>query len=448
MLKSLVLILVSLLAAARTFGADIDLLANNKEVESRLLGRQEKKDIAVWIRKFSSEAEALENAKSVLERTLEVFSERNASCDLGFLELLRKTAESHGLVSGEKEFTSFLSFLRSSNRIDDLLLNNLRKSYDLAAALKSTSVKKLPKAPKLSAEEGAINVEELYAGFRTWPDEISLCSLGTYFSVARGLSWKDSKERDRLLRKTNRLALDRGIISEESFRKLEVLRKRKALDWPIYIVGYLDVVSNAKDKLSPTGKPELDPSSNSTKYAARKRKLTRRGRLYQNFTSSQVMMLAQVIQKTSWRMDAHSVEINFRYRPGPDSDGETYVLSPMERYRLSIKMLRKDMGEIMRSDLFAGTSVEYGDLVTAAYETGLIRSEELDLILKFEDFWNPKVPKWKVYANFTFSILGTASFYLPPPWNIVAAIALVVTQTQIDQKSQKPDEDDNWNVVI
>jgi hypothetical protein len=147
-------------------------------------------------------------------------------------------------------------------------------------------------------------------------------------------------------------------------------------------------------------------------------------------------------------MDAHRVAINFQYTNTPDSELETYVLSPMERYRLSIKLLRKDLGEVQRSELFRNTNVEYEDLVTAAYETGLIKSEELELILKFEEFWDPKEEKWKIYANFAFSVLGTASFYLPPPWNIIGAIALVVTQTQLNKKQQKADPDDNWNVVI
>jgi len=70
------------------------------------------------------------------------------------------------------------------------------------------------------------------------------------------------------------------------------------------------------------------------------------------------------------------------------------------------------------------------------------------MILKFEDFWNPKEQKWRTYLGFAFSIVGSATFYLPPPWNIVGAIALVVTQTQLSKGQKKPDPDDNWNVVI
>jgi hypothetical protein len=284
--------------------------------------------------------------------------------------------------------------------------------------------------------------------FQKWPDEISSCSVGRFFRLSASLTWKNKRQRDSLLNKLNYLALEQKIISLETYNKLEIIKAHKAIDWTVNVFKYLDIVSNAKDKLSPTGKPEVDPSEYSTKYADRKAKLTHRGRLYKNFDSTQVMMLADIILKTSKRMDAHYVAINFQYEDRPDSEVETYVLSPMERYRLSIKLLRKDMGEVMRSDLFKNSPVAYEDLVAAAYETGLIRSEELGLILKFEEFWNPKDPKWKIYANFAFSILGTAAIYLPPPWNIVGAIALIVTQVQINKKQKKANPDDNWNVVI
>lgn len=58
----------------------------------------------------------------------------------------------------------------------------------------------------------------------------------------------------------------------------------------------------------------------------------------------------------------------------------------------------------MRSQSFAGTGIEFNDIISAAFETGMINSEELDYVVKFEDFWNPKTPKWKAYANFAFSL--------------------------------------------
>lgn len=451
MFKNLLFVLTGTTLVFNVHAFDPNLVANNKEAISKVIKGKQERAIERWLNANGSRETMLERAKTSLGQTLKTFKVRDAYCDIGFSRLLKDQAIKDELIVNDDEFMAFVAYLRKTNLIDDIFYKNIMLSDNLDKTLSETASDKrplLPPANRINEKTKDLNIEELYSDFKIWPDEVSTCSLGRYFGIALNLTWKDQRERDNLLQKTNYIALEKKVISLETYNKLEAIRERKALDWPVFTKGYLDIVANAKDKLSPTGKPEVDPSTYSTKYVERKEKLTQRGRLYKNYDSTQVMMLAEIIQKTAKRMDAHYVAINFQYEDKPDSEVETYVLSPMERYRLSIKMLRKDMGEVMRSELFRNTQVEYEDLVTAAYETGLIRSEELDLILKFEDFWNPKDPKWKIYANFAFSILGTASFYLPPPWNIIGAIALVVTQTQINKKQEKPDADDNWNVVI
>jgi hypothetical protein len=120
----------------------------------------------------------------------------------------------------------------------------------------------------------------------------------------------------------------------------------------------------------------------------------------------------------------------------------------MEQYRVALKMLRKEMAEIMRSEAFKNTSLDYDHLIAAAYETGIVKSDDLEYVLKFEDFWNPKTPKWQAYARFAFSLAGTATFYFPPPWNVLGALGLIFTQTKVLNGNQRPDADDNWNVII
>jgi hypothetical protein len=77
----------------------------------------------------------------------------------------------------------------------------------------------------------------------------------------------------------------------------------------------------------------------------------------------------------------------------------------------------------------------------------MIKSAELDQILKFEEFWNPKASRFRAYANFAMNIAGTASFYLPPPFNIIGAVALMFTQTRL-MPAAKPDPEDSWNVIV
>lgn len=449
MTKTFILATLSICTIFNANAFDTNVLINNKESLSRHIKGSENRSIESWLSGHPLKDTIKDNSKTILSIAMNNFMKQDALCDVNLSSQLKEQATRFRLIDGPSEFKTFVAYLRQSNMIDDLFYQNIINSENLDLALERASarvtVRPLITKTKKTKE---YDLEKIYAGFKQWPDEVSRCSIDTYKQLAINLTWKNANSRDRLLNKLNYMAYDQGIISKEVYKKLEAMRHEEALDWSVYAKGYLDIVSNAKDKLSPSGRAQMDPAEGSTVYVERKEKLTRRGRLYRNFDSTQVMMLAEIILKTAKRMDSKRVSIDFQYDDTEDSEHETYVLSPMEKYRLSIKMLRKDMGEVMRSDLFTNTVIEYEDLVTAAYETGLIKSEELDLILKFEEFWNPKDPKWKTYLGFTFSILGTATFYLPPPWNIIGAIALIVTQTQVLKKKKKADADDNWNVVI
>ena len=434
-----------------SYASELDLVANNKEASSRILKNSNERAIERWLSQGQGRQEVFGRSKNVLSKSLKTFMNQDELCDLGFSRLIQKNAIGAGLIKDENQFEAFIFYLRKTNLIDDILLRNIIFSSRLDQKFQTLKNKKAPFLPPFNRDNertSEIDLETLYADFKTTPDEVTSCSTRKLFQIASVLTWKNTRKRDKLISQLNYLALEKNIISLEVYHRLEVMLDEKVLNWPTDLYRYFDIISNAKDKLSPTGVPQVDPSSYSNTYVIRRDKLTQRGRLYKEFDSTQVMMLADIISKTAKRMDAHNVSINFQFENSPKSEIETYVLSPMERYRLSIKMLRKDMAEVMRSDLFRNTNIGYEDLVSAAYETGLIKAEELELILKFEDFWNPKDPKWKIYASFTFTILGTASFYLPPPWNVVGAIALAVTQIQLNKNQKQAEPDDNWNVVI
>lgn len=434
-----------------SFAFDLDIIANNKESSSRILSKKDIRRIEHWIEESNISESIAFRAKMTLKNALAEFKKNESLCDLGFSSLLKQEAINQRAIEDEDQFNTFVGYLRWSNFIDDILYKNLISSDGLDHQFELSQYQRRPIIPpfnRYNDETNSIDLKKFFLPFQSWPDEKSHCSLDAYKKQVSTLNWKTTKDRDHLLRRIHFLGFEKGLITSEVYHKLEAIRSSSTFDSGINLEGYFDVIMNAKDKLTQNGRPVKDPSIYSTTYVVRKEKLTRRTKLYKDFDSTQIMMLAEIIQKTAKRIDAYYVSINFQFEDRADSEIETYVLSPMERYRLSLKMLRKEMAEVMRSDLFKNTTIGYEDLVTAAYETGLIKSEELDLILKFEDFWNPKEPKWKVYLSFTFSIVGTASYYLPPPWNIVGALGLAVTQMAIDSKQKTPDSDDNWNVVI
>lgn len=450
MKKIVVLTMWALMLIANADAFDVRLLANNKEAFSRELTQQDALNAEAWSQKHSLGAEELKaRAQLVLAETFKEMERIDTTCDLGLVGQLQADATRHGIIFSNREITKFIVYLRHYDFIDDILYKLMKDSASISFEFETASTGLVSGRPRNlhTRQNSGIDLEKMYGPVKSWPDDVRKCSLNAYFDLVQNISFKGPNDQSIQMQKLNYLAYSQKVISAEVFNKLEILRKRRVLSWPLYFYRYADIINNAKDKL--TKNPELKSTNDFTaEYVSRKQGITQRGNLYRTYTSTQVMMLAQIIEKTAKRMDSRRVTLNWQYTDDPNGETQVYIFSPMEQYRAAIKMLRKDMAEVMRSDAFKNKGLEYSHLIAAAYETGFIKSEELDYILKFEDFWNPKIPKWKTYANFAFSLAGTATFYLPPPWNIIGAIGLVFAQGKYVTGDPEADPDDNWNVII
>ncbi len=434
------------LSVTQAFSFDVTLLQNNKEAFSRMVTKSDRTNLARWMSVHPLGDDLKMKAREVLQETFLTYEARDAKCDVGMAWLLLSNALNARLIENDSELRMLVVLLREENQMDDILMDIILSSDDVRKDVALAGRWAKPKTPRnLIAPEG-LDLKNYFGLLSDWPDEENFCSIGRYFHMAGMLTYKTTTERDNLMWRLAHIGLRDGLIDTATFHRLEALRLNYVLDWKYYSYTYLGMINNAKDKMAKTR--ELVSTNNfSEKYVSRKEKLTQRGRLYKSFSPTQVMIMSSVIERLSKRMDARRVELIFQYGDDPAGERETYVLSPMEQYRVSINMMKKEMAELMRGDLFRGTNIEYEDIIASAYETGLIKSSELDYILKFEEFWNPKTSKLRTYANFAMSLAGTATFYLPPPWNLVGAIALMFTQTRIMPQG-KPDPDDNWNVII
>lgn len=436
------------ISTTRAFSFDVTLLQNNKEANSRIITKKDRARLAVWVEEHRLGDELRSKAASVFRETMIAYQAREAQCDVGMTSLLIMNAKNAGVIVDSTELSNLLVFLREQNQMDDILLRVFMRSEEVRFDIANAGRWMKPKTPrKLTAPEG-VDLKKYFGFVSPWPDEASACSIGRYFRLAEMLKYKTSSERDNLMWRIAHVGLRDGMIDTLTFHRLEALRLNYVLDWDHYSYNYLNMIESAKDKLAK--QRELISTNNfSERYVSRKEKLTQRGRLYKNYSPTQVMIMASVIEKLARRMDARRVELVFQYGETQGADTQIYVLSPMEQYRLSIKMMKKEMAELMRGDLFKNTGISYDDIIAASFETGLIKSSELDQILKFEEFWNPKAPsRFRTYAQFAFSIAGTATFYLPPPWNLMGAVALMFTQSRIMPTTAAPDVDDNWNVII
>lgn len=434
------------LSVTQSFSFDVTLLQNNKESFSRMVTSSDRANLTEWVRLHPMGEELKLKAREVFQKTLTTYEAREAKCDVGLADLLSANAKEARVLEEDSELRLLLVLLREENQMDDILMDILLSSIDVKKDIANAGRWIKPKTPRNLVAPADVDLKKYFGMVSNWPDEVDFCSIGRYFHMAGMLTYKTNKERDNLMWRMAHIGLRDGLIDTLTFHRLEALRLNYVLDWKYYSFNYLEMINGAKDKMAKVR--ELTATNSfSEKYVSRKEKLTQRGRLYKSFSPTQVMIMSSVIERLSKRMDARRVELIFQFGDDPAGERETYVLSPMEQYRVSINMMRKEMAELMRGDLFRGTNISYEDIIASAFETGLIKSSELDYILKFEEFWNPKTSKLRTYANFAFSLAGTASFYLPPPWNLVGAVALMFTQSRL-MPPGKPDPDDNWNVII
>jgi hypothetical protein len=426
---------------------DAKLLANNKEAYSKELSKDGLSSASEWGRNHRlGEKELRTRSLKSLTATFNEMERIDTNCELGLVDRLQLDAKKQEVIQEDSETMVFINYLRQQDLIDDILYKILKDSADLESTFKATEQNRAKRPRSSYEQEDNIDLEKFYSPVKVWPDEVKRCSLDVYYNMTQNLRWKTTQDRDIQMQNLNYMALNKKIITLDTYNKLETLRLKKALSWPIYFKRYADIVNNAKDKLTKTSEAK-SLNEFSTNYISRKESITKRSRLYAAYNSTQIMMLAQIMERTAKRMDSKRVSINWQYSTETNGEAEVYIFSPMEQYRLAIKMLRKEMAEVMRSDAFRGTGLEFEHLIAAAYETGFVKSSELDYVLKFEDFWNPKTPKWKTYTNFAFSLAGSASFYLPPPWNIMGALGLVLTQSKVNGEPEV-DADENWNTII
>ncbi len=413
-------------------------LKNNKEAFSRILTNKINKQIESWIKYHNFEKRVLkEKSELALSQSVAEMNKKNQWCEISFIQLLKKNALKELVITKNYDFINFLNYLRYTNQIDDLLLEILLNFNSLESKLSFIG-------NKISTGPSTLNSP--YSVFLNWPSENNECLQDTYSNFLEQILKIHNRNDSKFVGKLNYKTLQLGIIDQKTFEKIEALRFENVNNYDLYLNSYIKNIRTVKDKLTenPEEKTEI---SFSEFYVYRRNNLTRRGKLYTEYTNTQILLMSQLIEKTAKRIDATQVHLYFQYDED-NLENEIYIFSPMEQYRIAVKMLRKDMAELKRSDLFRNTPVYYEDVIAAAFETGIISSKELNSVLEFDDLWNPRISKWKGIANFSLSIAGTATFLLPTPFNYVAAIALIFTQSKLAGGNNSNDPEDNENVII
>lgn len=185
--------------------------------------------------------------------------------------------------------------------------------------------------------------------------------------------------------------------------------------------------------------PLRDPNEKSNFVTGKvdKLKVSHRQKLLEGYSDIQIMLMANVIKKLRTRLESPKAEILIYDR---QNGVETIELEPMERFRLAIKLLRKEMSLLSLNTYFQGRSPDYLDLMTAAYEVGIIPASELEEVAGLQEIWNPKKTFWEKAQVWIRTLSSVATIAIPPPYGFIPALALVVIEMTAGKKNDKTDD--------
>lgn len=459
------LLALSILFSVNSFAEytieDVKKLRNDKEVHISSFSNKEALRLQ---EKYSDEGLLKRNADVFYNVMLDFVNTDDKHCELKLLDSLQAKLAQEKIASNQGEIEEYLKVLRVKHNIDDIMyeiLSSVNKDY---FALKNLDVNK--KAKRLFFGHNKIvaanDLKELYSGFSEFPDEESRCLYQEYMFISNHIKKADGQKSDKLgdFKTLTIKAYEANLFPLATFNKIRYLQTESSVNKrDIWLNDYLKVIFNAKNKMVPikySYKPRKieEEDEFSSKRIKRFSKITRRKLLYAKYDETQIVLLAQVLQKASRRMGVDvdtdskrpfiSQEFSVLNANGERTNYvETVELDPQSQYNLARRLLRKDMTELQMMDMFVMQKISHEDIVMAALETGYISLEEIEFVVQYDDLWNPEKTKFEKISGFIFTVAGYSTFFLPPPWNITASIALGVVEGIVDAKFKKGSENDN-----
>ena len=446
-------------AAKYTFGQML-LLQNDKEPMVTAFSKKERQKI---IDKYSVPAEVQKHSLIFYSSVQDTLNNNPGVCEFGLVSTYINKLTASNYPADEKSIEEYLKVLRVDHTIDDILYKIVSDANKDYFALKNLNTsKKLSKigAPKKLLDNN--DVEDLFEGLATWPNDRTSCTYQTFAYVKNNI-WESQTKKSTSAKDVRDMmgeAYKRDLISLETYHKLLYLNNKADIDKrDLWLRNYLQIVFLAKNKMVPNQKTYTvknieDENSFSTEKIRRFSKITRRRNLYRKYDETQIILLSQVLQKASRRMgtdpDTESKtpyitqEFIVRGKNGKkETVVETLKLDPQSQFNLARRRLRKDMVDLQMMDLFNKTTITYEDVVMAALETGYVTLEDMQHVVQYDDLWNPNISRFEKVSGFIFTVAGYSTFFIPAPWNVVATIALGVAEGIVDNKLSTGEDNDN-----
>jgi hypothetical protein len=436
--QTLVLSVFICISSSTSFAFDLSIFKNDKEAKSRAYNSLELK--------LAKNKKALvnndKNAFGIFGDTLSEIKKKGQLCDLSVLQQFITNLKKAGIPATHDAIVDLLILWRDQDLIDDILFEIIEQSSALIQSISSIHLDKITKSESKKAatlmKKNEIKLDELaanYSELNALTYENLGCSANSWLDISETFSFK--KKKTKFIRLYTVAARSNEYISPDAFDIAELLRLNDVHTWNITLDKYIRSLKGIKNTLrskTPTAE-ELEKNPHSSAYKDKIEKTTHRQSLYYRFNSMQIGKINDLLLRTFDRMDSTKTEVVFTYKSGST---ESVPVSPMGQYYMAKMLLQKDLQELSNSRAFAGKPVSHEDLITAALETGLLTNEMLKSALGMDDLWNPVVKPWKKIANYAFRVTGTATLFLPPPYNIISSIALVFIEGLIHRKSANP----------
>lgn len=445
--------------------AEIKTLKNDKEVLISSFSKNEQDRI---LEKFKDDNKREALINTFYKSVYQFLNNNDENCETSFIQRLTDDLEKTSYARTQEEYLDIFKMLRVSSSIDDIFYDILQDLLKDHYAQKEIKLNEKPFTFKdYSKEYKKEDLEFYFNKFKTYPDEITTCSYKEFIRLKESVS-TDKDSSSKKYKKTKSAALSayaQGVITLSTYNKIQFLIEKSTIkDRQVWLSDYFKIIFSAKNKMIPFKRTYNvinleDENVYSSEKIKRFSTLTRRKILFQKYDESQIILLSQVMKKASQRMGVDpDTKSGIPYLmqefeiTNADGQVENYVeridLDTQSQFNLARRLLRKDIVALQMMKTFHGVEITYSDLVLASLETGYISLDDIEYVVKYDDLWNPQISKTDRMVNMAFRIAGYGTFFLPPPWNITAGLALTIIEGIVDSKKVDGASNDNPNTFI
>lgn len=157
--------------------------------------------------------------------------------------------------------------------------------------------------------------------------------------------------------------------------------------------------------------------------------LSPRAKLYNQYNTYQIKQLAKIMDETMKNMNAQNIAITVDEN-GDGKAERSYDLPIPEKYRMALRLLNLEKQRLVKEGILM-TVPQNIDLLTAAFESGLIDGEILQELVNMKELKVKNFDRYKVYKQMLVRI-GKSAVTAIPVAGPILIIPIVVIESYIE----------------